>query len=171
MRRDVVRSLSAVGLAAAVLLGTAACGSEQAGGAGDGSATVTHGPATPTPTPSPTTEPGGRMTTGLTSPVVLERGGGIAGVSDRVVVDPDGTCTVSTKNRPASTRQLTEKQLSQIVQAVHQADLTATPAKPTAVENDVFTYTLTAEGHTLHASQTNLPDSVQPLVDTLRSLL
>jgi hypothetical protein len=179
LRRDLVRCFCAVGLAAAVLVSASACGSEQAG-AGGGSQTATHGPVTPTATPTTsttastapsTTPPGGRMTSGLTSPVVLQRGGGIAGVSDRVVVQPDGRCTVSTRNHPASTRQLTEKQLSQVVQAVHEADLAATPPSPTAVENDVFTYTLTAEGHTLRASQSNLPASVQPLVDVLRSLL
>jgi hypothetical protein len=115
---------------------------------------------------------GGRMTTGLSSPVVMERSGGIAGRLDRVEVRPDGSYAVSSRTSRPVTRQLSEAELAAVVAAVRTADLPRQPAAdpPTAAQADVFRYRLVAEGRTLVTTEQQADDAVRRLIGVLSNL-
>jgi hypothetical protein len=112
------------------------------------------------------------MTVGLSSPVVLERSGGIAGRLDRVEVRPDGTYVVSSRGGRPLTRQLPEGQLAPIVDAARAAHLGAQPAasRPGAAEADVFRYRLVAEGQALVTTEQQADGAVRRLIDVLMPL-
>src|SRR6476661_4024638 len=111
--RTPVRSHAAVArgaaVAVAVVLGAGACGSATSG---SGTAPAGTSSTASAPTSSTTSAPGGRMTEGISQPLVLVRTGGIGGVKDRLEIRPDGTYTVTSKGRTPVTRQLSEGQLA-----------------------------------------------------------
>jgi len=115
------------------------------------------------------------MTEGLSQPLVLVRTGGVGGLKDRLELRPDGTCTVTSGGRPPVTRQLSEGQLAAIVLALKSAHLEAAAGapstSPTEHRSDQFTYTLTAEGHTLTTTETTAPPPLRPLLQQLDALL
>ncbi len=165
MRPDARTALTAALLAGAALLAPAACGATTSSDAA-GTLTATTGPSSGAPT-----TPGARMTEGLAQPLVLQRGGGVAGLQDRVEVRPDGTYTVTSKGRAPVTRQLGEGQLAAVVHALADArlgELDAAAASPT--RSDELAYTITADGQTYHVSETQAPASVRPLLEELGAL-
>jgi hypothetical protein len=162
----------AVGAVAAVLGG---CGPQGAGATGASGTTVGTTAGVPSST-SGTTEPGaGRMTAGLSTPLVMTRSGGIAGVQDRLVVRPDGTFTATSRGKAPVTRQLTEAEQAAVVAAVAAADLPMlarlqTPRTAGGAENDVFSYVVQAEGSSVAASQSRVAPALQRLLDVLQPL-
>ena len=112
------------------------------------------------------------MTEGLSSPVVLERFGGIAGVKDRLEVRPDGTVVLTTRGNRPVTRRLSEAELAAVVSAAKAAHLGArAPAtSPTAAGADVFRYRLVAEGEALMTSEQQADGAVRRLLDVLTPL-
>jgi hypothetical protein len=158
MRRDPRTLLTVSLLGAAALLGATACGSQEAADVG-------------VATTGATTEPGGRMTTGISQPVVLQRTGGVAGLDDRLEVRPDGTCTVTTKGKPPVTRQLSEAELATIVDALQEAHLATLATRPASPpRSDELTYTIAAGGTTFRTTETAAPDAVRPLLRELGAL-
>jgi hypothetical protein len=167
MRRDLRTILTVVALGASGLLATA-CGAET----GDvvGASPQTSSPSASTGSAT-ATEPGGRMTEGISQPVVLVRTGGIGGLKDRLELRPDGTYTVVRKGSAPVTRQMSEGQLAAIVNALQQADLSAASNQSaTSAQSDQFTYMLKAQGTTLTTTETTAPQSVRPLLDELNTL-
>jgi hypothetical protein len=165
-------------LVTALLCGAAGCGAADRDAAEPGlspagqSSGASADPSTSSTTTGPPSPSGGRMTQGLTSPVVLERTGGIAGRQDRLEVRPDGTAVVSTRgNRPVS-RQLSEAELAAVVSAVRAADLGAqAPAgRPTAADADVFRYRLVAEGKAVATTEKQADGGVRRLLAVLTPL-
>ncbi|HEX3005921.1 MAG TPA: hypothetical protein VHO27_17030 [Angustibacter sp.] len=176
--RTTVRTIpTVIALTAATLLGAAACGAQDAG---DAVGTSGTSPTTTTPagsgTPSATPTPGGRMTEGISQPVVLVRTGGIGGLKDRLELRPDGTYTVTSKSRAPVTRQLSEGQLAAIVDAVQAADLPqvatqqSSTSSPTERRSDELFYVLSAQGVTVTFSETTAPDAARPLLEELGAL-
>jgi hypothetical protein len=146
----------------------AGCGAESTSGTGPASAASATGT---TPSSSPSTEPGGRMTEGISRPLVLVRTGGIGGLKDRLELRPDGTYTVTSKGKAPVTRQLGEGQLAAIVDALQRADLPSLANQsPTERRSDQFSYTLMAEGTTFTTTETTAPDAVRPLLAELSAL-
>lgn len=164
--------VSGVLLGATVLGGTAACGEEVRAGASPAPATSSASTGTTTPAGDPSTDrPEGRMTTGLAQSLVLTRTGGIGGVKDRVVVNPDGTAEVTTRGRSTVTRQLGEGQLATIVRATQAADLPALAADAAATtEPDRYGYVLSLGEATVRTSETQAKGAVRNLLDVLELL-
>ena len=173
MRAATTRRASAAFLVAALLCGAAGCGADEPQAAGSSSPTGTGTSSTTSSTTAgPSTPSGERMTAGLSSPVVLERSGGIAGVNDRLEVRPDGTVVVTTRGNRPVTRQLSEAELAAVVAAAKAAHLGArAPApRPTAADADVFRYRLVAEGEALTTTEQQADGAVRRLLDVLSPL-
>jgi hypothetical protein len=190
MRPELTRTL-ALALASTALLGAAACGGEKvpvdvAPGAAAASGAATTGttpttPASPTkpapPTTPPTsatrpTAPGGRMTEGLSATIVLQRNGGMIGAKDRLELRPDGTYTVTSKNRPPVTRQLNERAQADVVTALRTANLSRMRPGPTAggaTIVDGFSYTLIVGKDSVTLGEP-IPKQVVPLLAALGAL-
>lgn len=164
-----IQQTSLTALAVLALAGLlAGCGAESTSGTSPAPATSAAGT---TPSPTSPTEPGGRMTEGISQPVVLVRTGGIGGLKDRLELRPDGTYTVTSKGKEPVTRQLGERQLAAIVDALQRADLpTLANQSPTERRSDQFSYTLMAEGTTFTTTDTTAPDAVRPLLQQLGAL-
>ena len=165
-------------LLSALLLGAVtACGGGGTSAIGPSPSTTSNGRTSTgtstTPSASPSTPgPAGRMTQGLTSPVLLERSGGIAGRKDVLEVRPDGTITVSTLGSKPVTRQLSEAELAAVVSAVKAIDLrpVRTPPRPTAAEADVYRYKIVAEGTIVMTTEQQADGAVRRLLDVLTPL-
>lgn len=174
MRRHPKNLLTAALLGTTVLLGSAACGSESTD-PDPGAATSASNPAASSVSPPPTSADQMPTVSGLLKPVVLVQGGGIAGVKDRVEVQPDGTYTVTTKGKEPRQGKLDERQLTTIAAIVQRANLPELakqpPITPTVTQSDQFTYELSADGATVRANETTLPDAAKPLVAELSTLL
>ena len=112
------------------------------------------------------------MTVGLSSPVVLERSGGIAGRLDRLEVRPDGTYVVTSRGGRPVTRQLIEAELAAVVNAAKAADLgsKSQAGRPSAAEADMFRYRLVAEGEALVTTEQKADGDVRRLINVLLPL-
>ncbi|MGN6301211.1 MAG: hypothetical protein ACTHN8_09000 [Angustibacter sp.] len=167
--RTTVRTISSIAaLAVATFLGATACGSQNAGDAVGTAPTTSTGAGT---TASATPSPGGRMTEGISQPLVLTRTGGIGGLKDRLELRPDGTYTVTSAGRTPVTRQLSEGQLAAIVNTLQAADLPHLATQsPTERRSDQLTYVLRAEGTTFTTTESTAPDAVRPLLEELGAL-
>jgi hypothetical protein len=152
-----------------LLCAVTACGAGGERAAGPDPTTAT---TSSTSASSTTSAPGGRMTVGLTSPVRLERSGGIAGRHDRLEVRPDGTYTVSSLGSRPVTRQLSEAELAAVVAAVRAANLRAVRPEPpaTGAQADVFRYKLVAEGAAVTTTDEQADGGVRRLINVLMPL-
>jgi hypothetical protein len=113
---------------AAVLLALAACA--QGGG-----------PAQATPSP------GGWFSPGPQATVTVQRGGGFAGVDDRVVVSPAGSWTATDRAGASSSGELTtaqREQLATLIADPRLADEATRTRQPTRCR-DAFEYRVTVE--------------------------
>jgi hypothetical protein len=155
---------------ALLLCAVTACGAGGERAAGPDPTTATT--SSSTSASSTTSAPGGRMTVGLTSPVLLERSGGIAGRHDRIEVRPDGTYTVSTLGSRPVTRQLSEAELAAVVAAVKAANLRAVRPEPpaTGAQADMFRYKLVAEGEAVTTTDEQADGGVRRLINVLMPL-
>ncbi len=66
----------------------------------------------------------------LSGPVTYERGGGLKGRRDRLVVQPDGSATLTVRDKTKS-MTLTDKELATLADDLDQADLGSLPADST----------------------------------------
>ncbi|GAA4358711.1 protealysin inhibitor emfourin [Angustibacter luteus] len=166
MRPD-LRTTSAARLLPALLggvlvLGAGACGSEQPGPAAGTTSGTTSGTTAATSTGTPGV---------LAGPVVLTRTGGIAGMHDAVVLNPDGTYTVSRKVGEPVTRTADPAQVKAIADAVEQANLPALPAStPDTTTSDQIYYKLSVGSRTYVINGTQTPEEVKPLIEALGEL-
>lgn len=141
---------------------------------------ATSAPATPTTDGTPTapattgTPPGAGMTPApQTVRVMLEKTGGLAGVQDRITVEPDGRWTVVDRSGASRTGQLSAADLDRLRQLAADprlaAEATATPAATNCA--DSFTYQLTVAGRTTRyvdcPTDPNRPEVTAALVDLL----
>jgi hypothetical protein len=108
----------------------------------------------------------------LSGPLTYERGGGIAGRRDRLVVRPDGSATLTVRDTPTSLT-LTDKELSKVVTEVESADLGSLPAdsttKPPAP--DAFGYRISYGGDTVTTDDPGMPDQLRRLAAQLGQLV
>ena len=123
------------------------------------------GPST-TPT-GPSHDPAAPLVTYLKS-------GGIAGIYERLTVDPTGRATVS-QGLPSTAKvksfSLTSSELSALKHSLDAADLESQKnASPQACA-DCFVYDITYAGHHFRGDQATLPAQVEPAVTTLNALI
>lgn len=141
---------------------------------------ATSAPATPTTdgtstAPATTSTAPGAGTTSAQQAVrvVLEKTGGIAGVRDRITVEPDGRWTVVDRSGTSRTGQLSAADLDRLRQLAADprlaAEATASPAATNCA--DTFTYQLTVAGRTTRyvdcPTDPNRPEVTAALVDLL----
>jgi hypothetical protein len=159
-----MRRLPTLLLAGVLLLGAAACGDEQSGVAADASNTSSG-----TSGSDPTTSTAG--TGQLPGRIVLTRTGGIAGMQDALVLNPDGSYTVTRRNQAPVARRADAAQLAAIAKAVQRADLARLPRSATSgtVSDEIY-YKLNVGTRTYLIASTQAPDQVKPLLDVLGAL-
>jgi heat shock protein HslJ len=104
--------------------------------------------------------------------VEFTRTGGFAGFNDALTIYQDGSAVVTRKE---FTREitLTADELSTIRQLLQDASFGSLQADypPAAPGADYFTYTVTYEGKTVTAQDTGVPESLQPLIEALGTLV
>jgi hypothetical protein len=134
-------------LAGIALLLLAGCGDDAGGGGGDGK------PA-------------------LSGPLTFERGGGLKGRRDRLVVQPDGKAalTVRDKTKPI---QLSDAELAKLRSDLDDTDLGALPADSTSERPvpDAFGYRVKYGGDTVTTDDPAMPDELRGLVARLGALV
>jgi len=120
--------------------------------------------------PSEPGEPGGAQ---LAGPLTFTRGGGIAGRTDKLVVQPDGTGSLTTRSGGERAVKLDAAQLETLAGDLESADLTGLPEDSTAgrTQPDAFGYRVAYEGATVTTESGSIPDRMGPLVATLSKLV
>jgi hypothetical protein len=108
----------------------------------------------------------------LNGPITYERGGGIAGRRDRLIVQPDGSASLTT-NTETHAITLSSAELRALADKLEQTDLASLPAKstsPTPIA-DAFEYRVVYEGKTVDTDQEAMPEELSPLVSELGALV
>lgn len=114
---------------------------------------------------------GGEQET-LTGPVTYERGGGIAGRRDRLIVQPDGTAELTVREKTKSV-QLTDGELAKLGRELEGADLGSVPPNSTSKQAvpDAFGYRVIYDGKTVTTDDPAMPDKLRGLVAGLGALV
>jgi len=115
----------------------------------------------------PPADPGGGAR--LAGPLTFTRGGGIAGRTDKLVVQPDGTGSLTTKSGGERAIRLEAAQMDAIADGVQQADLPELPEDSTSgrAQPDAFGYRVAYQGAAVTTDSGSVPDRMGPLVATL----
>ncbi len=135
-------------LAGLVLAALAGCGDDDGGGTGGG-----ERPA-------------------LAGPLTYERGGGIAGRRDRLVVQPDGNAELTVRERKKSIR-LTDGELDALGRELEQADLPSLPPNSTSKQPvpDTFGHRVAYDGSTVTTDGPAMPERLRGLIGRLGGLV
>jgi hypothetical protein len=115
-------------------------------------------------------EPGGAQ---LAGPLTFTRGGGIAGRTDKLVIQPDGRGSLTTRSGGERAVKLDAAQLETLAADLESADLPGLPEDSTAgrTQPDAFGYRVAYEGATVTTESGSIPDRMGPLVATLSKLV
>ena len=115
---------------------------------------------------------GGEKSASLTGPVTYERGGGVAGRRDRLVVEPDGNAKLTVQTATKAIR-LSEAELADLERELAKADLASLPADSTSKKPvpDTFGYRVMYGGTTVTADDPGMPDKLRGLVSGLGALV
>jgi hypothetical protein len=145
-----MRTTILAGLALVLLAG---CGSDDGDGGGGGSG-------------------GGEKATALTGPLTYERGGGIAGRRDRLVVEPDGSATLTIRDKTKPLK-LNDSELDQLATDLEDADLASVPpdSKSPRPIPDAFGYRVSYDGATVTTDDPAMPEALRGLVARLGALV
>ncbi|MGC1214491.1 MAG: hypothetical protein WA890_24925 [Micromonospora sp.] len=176
-----MRSTPAAAVTLAALLITLAACSTTDPATVPRSPAATSAPGTPTTaggTPTAPATTGTPPGTGTTSPaqtvrVMLEKTGGIAGVQDRITVEPDGRWTVVDRSGSSRTGQLSAADLDRLRQLAADPRLATEAAATPGSTNcaDAFTYQLTVAGRMTRyvdcPTDPNRPEVTAAVVDLL----
>jgi hypothetical protein len=115
---------------------------------------------------------GGEKPVTLAGPVTYERGGGIAGRRDRLIVQPDGNAKLTVQTATKSIR-LSDSELSALGRELERADLPSLPkssvSKPPVP--DAFGYRVIYDGTTVTADDPAMPDKLRGLTSSLGALV
>jgi len=108
----------------------------------------------------------------LSGPLTYERGGGIQGRNDKLVVRPDGSATLTVRDKPKSVT-LTDKELGTVATDLADADLgslskdsTTQPPVP-----DAFGYRISYDGATVTTDDPGMPEQLKGLTARLGALV
>lgn len=173
-------------IAALLTLSLAACsdsadtaGPGASGAPSNGTASATaagSGGASTGPSAGPQTDPsssanGGGNTTAVDALVSFNRTGGLAGTNDTLVVRPDGSYTVQTRNGSRSGK-LTGDELNALKAALASTDFNKIPsANDNGGVADGYTYTITYGGRQVTAKDGSIPTALQPVISALGGFL
>ena len=98
----------------------------------------------------------------LSGPVTYERGGGLKGRRDRLVVQPDGSATLTVRDGPKSVT-LTDDELDTLADDLDQADIGVLPPDSTSDRPapDTFGYRVSYGGDKVTADDTAMPKQLR----------
>jgi hypothetical protein len=109
----------------------------------------------------------------LAGPLTFTRGGGIAGRADKLVVQPDGSVSLTTRSGGERAVKLEPAELQTIADNADSADLAGLPEDSTAGRTppDAFGYRVVYDGATVTTESGSVPDRMGPLVATLSKIV
>ena len=109
----------------------------------------------------------------LSGPLTFTRGGGIAGRTDKLVVQPDGSGSLTTRSGGERAVKLEAAELQTIADDAESADLARLPEDSTAgrPQPDAFGYRVVYGGATVTTESGSIPDRMGPLVATLSKIV
>ena len=115
---------------------------------------------------------GGDDKASLSGPVTYERGGGLKGRRDRLVVRPDGSATLTLRDETKSVT-LTDEELATLVSDLDQADLGELPPDSTSERRvpDSFGYRVSYGGDEVTTDDTAMPQQLRGLMARLGGLV
>ena len=115
---------------------------------------------------------GGEQAPSLTGPMTYERGGGIAGRRDRLIVQPDGTAELTVRDKTKSI-ELTDKELAELGRDLEHADVASLPKDSTSKKAvpDTFGYRVTYDGTTVTTDDPAMPERLSGLCARLGALV
>jgi hypothetical protein len=108
----------------------------------------------------------------LSGPLTYERGGGLAGRRDRLVVKPDGSATLTVRDK-AKTVKLTGKELDTLAADLEAADLGSVRSESTSERPvpDAFGYRVSYAGDTVTTDSAAMPKKLRALMARLGGLV
>jgi hypothetical protein len=139
-------------------------------GTADQSPSQSPPPASPStapsvPSPSPSTPDPGQVL------VSYVRQGGIAGFRDELVVRPDGSYTVTSRNRSAASGKLTPAELAELRRALQDANFAGLPTDSPLQIADGFTHVVRYGGRQVSAGDGNVPKTLAPVISLLDKII
>jgi hypothetical protein len=108
----------------------------------------------------------------LSGPLTYERGGGISGRRDRLVVKPDGSATLTVREKSKAVK-LTGKELDTLASDLEAADLGSVPSESTSERPvpDAFGYRVSYGGDTVTTDSAAMPKKLRALMARLGGLV
>jgi hypothetical protein len=108
----------------------------------------------------------------LKGPVTYERGGGIAGRAERLIVQPDGSASLTTRTG-TKTVKLSDKELAALADKLEQADLASIPTRSTSPRAipDAFLYRVEYDGKRIDTDSEAMPDELRGVTAELGGLV
>jgi hypothetical protein len=108
----------------------------------------------------------------LKGPITYERGGGIAGRRDRLIVEPDGSASLTVRDGTRAIK-LSAAELTALADELKQTDLASIPAKsisspPVA---DAFAYRVEYDGKRVDTDSEAMPDELRGVTAELGGLV
>jgi hypothetical protein len=147
--------------AVALCFALAGCGGQVPAGVG----ATTPTPTAPTPTTPTPTAPAAHL-------VEYSRQGGFAGVDDRLVVEPDGSFTVSHRGGAVSRGRVSPADLTKLRQVLEASHFGQIPAMTTSGGMaDAFTYHVVYAEHDVTAADGGVPAALRPVLAELEEIL
>jgi hypothetical protein len=173
MPRSITRLLLLTALLLTGCTSTAPSGTPSSGTPGSPSAPADTASATPgTAAPA---SPGGATPTRVIDGVLVEfgRSGGFAGLSDRLIVRPDGSFTLVRLKPPVNrSGQLTGAELANLRQVLADSGFAGLPkVEATTKGNDMFTYQVTYQGSQIVAQDGAIATPLRPVISTLTGIV
>jgi hypothetical protein len=107
--------------------------------------------------------------TALQALVDFQRTGGIAGVNDHLVVQPDGRVSKESAGKEC-TGQLEPAQLATLREDLNRAGISQLPSSERPPAADVFEYEITHNGSTVRTFDTVVPEQLKPVLAKLTKL-
>ena len=134
------------------------------------------GSAGPGPSAGPQTDPSSKANPGGDVPVTdtlvaFTRTGGLAGNNDKLVVRPDGSYVITTRQGTRNGK-LTADELAALKTALASVDFNKMPtANDGGAMADGYTYTVTYNGRQIEAKDGGIPPALQPVISALGAFL
>ncbi|GAB3874801.1 hypothetical protein GCM10027610_144150 [Dactylosporangium cerinum] len=159
-----------IALAALLTLALTGCADGTTDTAADASGTPSSSATAPTAPSSPVASTSAAPNVGDTL-LVFTRTGGLAGTNDRLVVRPDGGWTLTTKSG-SKEGKLTAAELAALKSTLDQVGFSKLPkVNDNSNVADGYTYSVSYGGDQVVAKDGAVPAALQPVINTLNSLL
>ena len=109
----------------------------------------------------------------LEGPLTYTRGGGIAGRADKLVVEPDGSATLATRQGGERRFRLTDAELAGLAEELRRANLAELPERSVSDPPvpDAFGHRIAYGGVTVTADDPAMPEELSPLAARLGGLV